>query len=102
MEVGIMSRRPAVPAEASAQLIDAIRTFPVERETEHCNHKFAVSPFDVYATCPDCGTRFKVRSFSSAAELEDVFDAVFEWMNDPAARAVADRRLAEIADDEVC
>jgi len=67
------------------ELIEAIRLFAVERETEHCQQKFKVSPFDISATWPHCGTRFKLRSFSTNVELEDIFDAVFEWMNDPAA-----------------
>jgi hypothetical protein len=95
-----MATNTHAPVEISPELIDAIRTFPVERETEHCGRKFSVSSFDFYAACPQCGTRFKLRGFSGVTELEDVFDAVFEWMNNPLARAVADRRQAEIADDD--
>lgn len=95
-----MTINTQTPVEVSPELIEAIRSFPVERETEHCGRTFTVSSFDFYATCPQCGTRFKVRSFSGGGELEDVFDAVFEWMHDPAAGAIADRRRAEIAADE--
>ena len=94
-----MSTRTHLPIDISPELIDAILAFPNQREVEHCNDKFSASPFDFYAKCPRCGTRFKVRSFSGAMELEDVFDAVFQWMNNPAARANAERRQAEIADD---
>jgi hypothetical protein len=89
--------------EISHDLVDALRSFPVSRDVEHCQRKFQVSPFDFYAICPECGTRMKVRSFSSATELEDVFDAVFEWMNAPQAREAADKRRAVIiqeAEDE--
>jgi hypothetical protein len=36
-------------AEVTADLIEAIRSFPVEREVEHCGTRFVVAPFDVYA-----------------------------------------------------
>ena len=95
-----MSTKTDHPVEISHELIEAIRTFPVVRETEHCNLKFKVSPFDIYATCPQCGTRLKLRSFSGVSELEDVFDAVFEWMNDPKACNFAEQRRAAIAEDD--
>jgi hypothetical protein len=82
------------------ELVEAIRAFPLERKVKHCGAEFAAAPFDFYASCPRCGTRFKVRSFSGVPEIEDVFDAVFEWMNQPEAQALASRRQAVIADDE--
>ena len=82
-----------------AGLLDAIRSFPLEREVEHCGIRITVPPFDFYAECPECGTRIKVRSFSGAEEIEDVFDAVFEWMNRPMAQEVAKRRLKELEEE---
>jgi hypothetical protein len=90
-------RQPAVPI--SATLLDALAGFPLEREVSHCAGSFTVSPFDIYATCPRCGTRLKVRAFSAGPELEDVFDAVFAWMNRPGACELAQRRRQEIAAD---
>src|SRR5258708_7960116 len=69
--------------ELSANLLEAIRTYPLQREVEHCGQRFLVSPFDVYTECPHCRSRIKIRSFSGVTELEDVFDAVFEWLNQP-------------------
>ena len=80
----------------SGDLLDAIRCFPVEREVEHCGARIRISPFDFYTDCPHCGTRVKVRSFSAIPEIEDVFDAVFEWLNDPNARQVAEQRRQAI------
>jgi hypothetical protein len=40
-----------------------------------------------------------VRSFAAVAELEDVFDAVFEWMRQPGAADLVRRRQEEIAAD---
>lgn len=83
-------------------LSEAIRAFPVEREIEHCGVRFTVEPFDIYADCPKCHSRIKVRSFSVHEEIEDVFDAVLEWMLNPEAEKVARRRqeiLAEEADE---
>jgi hypothetical protein len=86
--------------EIGSDLIDAIRAFPVRREIEHCGASITADPFDFYVDCPHCGVRVKVRSFSAIPELEDVFDAVFEWMNQEEARDVADRRQTALAAEE--
>ena len=86
---------PAVPAD----LIEAIQSFPSHREVEHCGQKFTAGALDIYADCPTCGTRLKLRSFGAATELEDVFDAVLEWMTDPDARQSAEARLRVIEDE---
>lgn len=80
--------------------VDAIRELPTERTVSHCGRAFTVSPFAFYATCPECGTRMKLRSFAAVTEVEDVFDAVFEWISrSPEAAAHAAERIAEIAAD---
>jgi hypothetical protein len=89
---------PAV--DITEDLLDAIRRFAVRREVEHCGVRIEIDPFDFYAECPQCRTRMKVRSFSGHYEIEDVFDAVFEWMNVFVAEEVARRRQAAIAADE--
>jgi predicted nucleic acid-binding Zn-ribbon protein len=86
--------------DVSPELVDAIRSFPVRRTIQHCGTTFSASPFDIYADCPSCGARIKVRSFGGTTELEDVFDAVFEWMSDPAAREAVARRLQAIEADK--
>jgi hypothetical protein len=86
-------------ADVSAELVEAIRSFPLERVVEHCGHKWTVSPFDFYAACPHCSERLKLRSFSGVSELEDVFDAVFEWMTRAGAAELAKRRQEEIGAD---
>ena len=86
--------------EVAPDLLDAIRSLPVARDVEHCGVRFEVSPFAIYATCPRCGERVKVRAFSAGAEVEDVFDAVFEWMNRPGAAQVAESRRTLIAEDD--
>jgi hypothetical protein len=58
-----------------------------------------VLPFDLYAECPPCGTRIKMRTLSGADQIEDVFDAVFEWMNRPNAREAVERRLEVLAEE---
>jgi len=85
--------------EISEDLLAAIRSFPLQREVEHCGSRFCVSPFDFYAKCPQCGTRMKVRSFSGVQEIQDLFDAVFEWLNQPPAQELARKRQMEIAGD---
>ncbi len=86
--------------EVATDLLDAIRAVPVARDVEHCGIRFEVSPFAIYATCPRCGERVKVRAFSAGAEVEDVFDAVFEWMNQPGAQDLARRRWEALREDD--
>jgi hypothetical protein len=76
-----------------------IKTLPVRREVTHCKRTWHVSPFDFYTTCPDCGTQIKVRSCSGVTEVEDVFDAVFEWMNQPGAQELVESRQRIIEQD---
>ena len=85
--------------DISEELLEVIRSFPVQRETEHCGIRFVVDPFAFYAECPRCGTRIKVRSFTAAPEIEDLFDAVFEWMNRPEAQDVANQRRIALASE---
>ena len=84
----------------SDELLEAIPTFPVHREVEHCGARLGASPFDSHVDCPRCGAHIKVRSFSALGEIEDVFDAVFEWMNRPMAEEEARRRQMALKDDE--
>jgi hypothetical protein len=84
-----------------SDLVEAIRSLRVERTVEHCGAQWAISPFDIYAKCPHCGASIKVRSFSGGAEIEDVFDAVFEWMNQASAEELVRQRREALKADEV-
>ena len=94
-----MSVDAQAQTDVSAELIDAIRGFPLEREVEHCGNSWSISSFAIYAICPQCHSRIKVRSFAANPEIEDVFDAVFEWMNQPGAQRLAEERMTSIAAD---
>jgi hypothetical protein len=93
-----LKRKPDV--EIPPDLIESIETFPLQREVAHCGETFQVSPFDIYAECPRCGSRLKVRSFAAIAELEDVFDAVFAWMSQSGAEELVRRRRQVIQQDQ--
>jgi len=80
-------------------LIDLIRNSPVSRSVTHCGTCFEVPLFDIYADCPQCSARIKVRSFSAIHEVEDLFDAVFEWSLKPGANELMQKRRREIADE---
>lgn len=82
-----------------SELLDAIRSLPATREVVHCQTRFQIPVFATYGACPMCGEQFKVRSFSGETEIEDVFDAVFEWMSSPKTSGEAHRRIAEVIDD---
>jgi hypothetical protein len=84
----------------SYKLIEEIKSFPLNREVEHCGGAFYVSPFNIYARCPRCMSSIKVRSFSAETEIEDIFDAVFEWMSQPGALVLAKERQKAIKEDE--
>jgi hypothetical protein len=60
-------------------LLQAIRGFPPVRDVEHCGALFEVSPFDEECSCPKCEAHLVLRPPSSP-RIEDVFDAVFYWM----------------------
>lgn len=87
-------------ADISSELIDAIEAFPTEREFVHCGQTIRVSPFDFYADCPSCGMRVKLRVISGVAEIEDVFDAVFTWMNRAGASRIAAERQKTLAAED--
>ena len=89
----------STPPVVSSDLIEAIRSLPGERIVVHCGTRWSVSPFDIYAECKKCGKTVKLRSFSGCAEIEDVFDAVFEWMNQPGAEELIRQRRQAIAND---
>jgi len=87
------------PVDVPSRLIEAIKSLPLRREIEHCGSKLVVSPFDIYTTCPQCGARIKLRSFTAYFEVEDVFDAVFEWMSQPGTQELVRSRREAIAQD---
>jgi hypothetical protein len=85
---------------ADSELVEAISSFPLTKEVEHCSGAFSVDPFEIYADCPTCGAEIKLRSFSASHEIEDVFDAVFLWISRPEAREVAERRQQKLIEVE--
>jgi hypothetical protein len=85
--------------EIPSDLLEAIETLPLHREVRHCGETFQVSPFDIYADCPRCGSRIKVRSFAGGVEIEDVFDAVFAWMIQPGTEEIVRRRQHVLQQD---
>jgi hypothetical protein len=96
----MLSIAPHTPVEVSSALIEAIRSLPSERIVDHCGTRWSVSPFDVYAKCPRCGANLKLRAFSGCVEIEDVFDAVFEWMNQPGVEDLIRQRRETIKADD--
>src|SRR5437588_8855010 len=94
-----MELKRSSEVEIPLDLIEVIKSFPLRREVAHCGSTFEVSPFDIYADCPRCKAQIKTRSFSAGSEIEDVFDAVFEWMNQPGAEEVVRRRRQAISEE---
>ncbi len=85
---------PTIPAVAD------ILAFPVQRGVQHCGLRFDVPSLAIYADCPKCLTRLKVRCFGGGAEIEDIFDALAKWSMKPGAIDVLIRRAAAIRADD--
>jgi hypothetical protein len=81
------------------KLLEELRGMVPFREVDHCGRIFEASPFDIYAACPSCGVRIKLRGFAAITELEDVFDAVFAWMELNQADEIVKKRRQEIRED---
>jgi hypothetical protein len=81
-------------------LIEAVRSFPAEREVEHCGIRFTVPALNIYVRCPRCAAEIKVRSFAGADEIEDIFDAVLLWLKEPKAQEAARQRQTTLDDGE--
>jgi hypothetical protein len=82
-----------------SEMIEVIQSFPTHREVKHCNTTFSVSPFDFYGVCPICKSEIKLRASSALYEIEDLFDAVFEWLINPEAEKAFRKRQEEIIKD---
>ncbi|MFO0808010.1 MAG: hypothetical protein U0746_05265 [Gemmataceae bacterium] len=93
-----MAELNATAVSVPAELLDAIKSLPLYRDVTHCGETVRVGPFDLYATCPACGQRVKVRAFSASPDVEDVFDAVFGWMA-AGGDGIARRRVEAIRED---
>ncbi len=94
-----MASIESLPVAVPNELAEAIRAFPSQRIVEHCGTNWSVSPFDIYTSCPQCGAKIKLRAFSACGEIEDLFDAVFEWMNQPGVEELVRQRRQAIAED---
>ncbi len=94
-----MSTDTTQSVEIPYDLIEAMRSLKAVRHVSHCDQMVEVPIFEIYATCPTCGEEFKVRSFGATAEIEDLFDTVFEWMTDPISRGIAEQRIRTIEED---
>lgn len=86
--------------EIPAELMEAIESFPTAREVVHCGKSIRVSPFDIYADCPACRARVKVRGYSGVPEIEDLFDAFFAWLSRPEAKVIASNRIQALQHDD--
>lgn len=94
-----ITHQEQLTAQQISAMIEEIEKLPVEREVVHCGTTFTVSPFAFYGICPTCGSKIKMRSFGEVSETQDIFDAVFAWMNKPGALQMADERREKLLED---
>lgn len=85
--------------ELSSAVVEAIESFPTAREVTHCGATFVVPSLDIYANCPRCGTRLKVRAMAAVTEVEDLFDAFAAWLTAPGASELIQARQRQLAED---
>lgn len=81
------------------ELMQAIRSFPIERQMNHCGLEFTVSPFAIYAACPKCGVKMKLRSLTACCEIPDIFEAVFQWLERPGAQELARKAVQDLREE---
>lgn len=65
------------------ETIEDIQNLPHYREYScpNCGYKQKAYILEIQRNCEKCGSRSKLRRFASiGAEIEDVVDAVFDWM----------------------
>ena len=66
-------------------------------ECSNCKGKFRVHVLEIKGKCPNCGTISKYRGYASiGTEIQDVIDAVLEWMGEGETFAAAMARYHEI------
>jgi len=83
------------------EIIEEIRRLPHFRRIRcrACGEERRVHALQIYSICA-CGTQVKCRSFgASGSEIEDVIDAVLEWMGAGEELQAVLRRQAEIQAD---
>lgn len=67
------------------QVIDEIRRLECFNNTvcPSCHTSVRYHALQIYANCPKCNTQIKVRAFGGVGtEIQDVIDAVLEWIGD--------------------
>jgi len=91
-----MKAEDVLKVDVSWELIEAVKSWPRQKKTEHCENVLMLDPFAVDTTCPTCGKTLKLRHLSDRAEIPDVFDAVFKWIVMHDADSVAEQRVEDI------
>ena len=85
-------------------IIEQIKSLPHFRDfpCTTCNTSIRVHTLQLYAICPQCGTRHKCRGYAAiGSEIEDVIDAVLEWAGQGETfEAVLERQRQIMADQE--
>lgn len=69
--------------ENNIDIIDEINRLPRFRKytCHQCGHEQEVYTLEIYGICKSCGRKSKLRGFASmGTEIEDVIDAVLQWL----------------------
>lgn len=80
-------------------VIKDIENLPHYREyvCKQCGHQQQIYSLFIQANCEKCGTQVKLRGYASiGSEIEDVIDAVLEWLGKGKEFELALKRKQEI------
>lgn len=64
------------------ELYTAIRELPRKQTSEckDCKSEFYYPSLSIYSKCPQCGKKYKVRSFGAYSERQDIIQIVMIWL----------------------
>jgi hypothetical protein len=90
-----MELKGSAAPDVSWDLVEYLRRFPTERSVQRCDTDR--SRARILFELSEVRRNDQLRPFGGT-EIEDLFDAVFEWMNQPGAESIVRRRREAIAE----
>ena len=93
---------PLASKETMNEIIDEIKNLPAFSPIQcpKCGHEYEVSALLIQGECPNCNLYIKYRAFSAEKEIQDVIDAVLEWIGEGESFTAAMDRYKIIHDQE--
>ncbi len=63
-------------------IYEALKVLPKisKAKCKKCNQDFEYASILIYAKCPGCGEKYKMRSYGAYEEVEDLIVLVLDWL----------------------